>query len=120
MGFSMNRTQIQVKPDDLAKGRMQVERILVAAAKKFDLFDNTATSKVPKTIKSLVEGEHRGFGLGTRIVDDLIIVDFNPRGDTSQKFRDLYHDLAVELARIFPDGIKEVREDETAYRSASS
>jgi hypothetical protein len=117
MGLSMNRTQIQVKPDDIVSGRLQVEQLLLVAEKKFGLFDNTPTSRIPNTVRSLVEREGGGFGLGARIVDDLILVDFNPRGDTSQKFHDLYHDMVVELARTFPDKIKEVRENEVSYRS---
>jgi hypothetical protein len=112
----MNRTQIHIKSDDVANGRLQVEQVLVAAARKFGLFDNTVTSRVPNTIKSLVEREGFGFGLGGRVVDDLIIVDFYPHGDTPQQFRDIYHDIAAELAQKFPGGAKEVREDETGYR----
>jgi hypothetical protein len=120
MDFFVSKTQIQVKSDDMVRAQMQVERILAAAARKFDLFDNTVTSAVPNTIKSLVEREHAGFGLGARIVGDLIIVDFNPRGDTSQKFRDIYHDIISKLAQMFPNRIKEVRENESAYHLTSS
>jgi hypothetical protein len=116
MSIPVNRTQIQIKGDNVANDRLVVEQIMLAAAKKFDLFDNTVTSRIPDTIKSFVEREHSGFGLGSRIVDGLIIIDFCPRGGIPQKFHEIYHDVATESAQKFPGGVKEVSEEDTSYR----
>ena len=66
-----------MKATNLDADRKIVEEILLATVAKFNLFDNTSTSRVPDTIKSMVERNGYGFGLGARVVGNSIFVDFN-------------------------------------------
>jgi hypothetical protein len=115
MGISfMERKQIQILSHDVLKDSLVVEKIFLNAAEKFSLFDNTTTSRVPKTIKSLVEGNGFGFGMGGRIVNEYIIVDFNARGSTSDKFQKLYQFMLTELSSSFVK-VREVSENASQY-----
>lgn len=103
-------TQIQVKLHDAVHDQAAVERILREASEKFRLFDNTATSKVPNTIRSIVEREHHGFGLGARIVNDLIVVDFFPHKNPAAVFNDVRKFVMDSLFLTFPNNVQEMKE----------
>ena len=94
---------------------IQVRKIMLGAATKFNLFENTPTSKVPHTILSLAEQSGYGFGLGSRISGELILVDFNPRGDDLTKLDQIKIHLGNELARLFPARLINVAEDAPSY-----
>jgi hypothetical protein len=96
----MDKLQIQIKleKDEDSKA---VEKILGAAAEKFRLIDNTVTSLVPNTIQSLIEEMGAGFGLGARVVEPLILVEFNPRCGRTEKFNLVFDYIASELQKLF-------------------
>jgi hypothetical protein len=111
----MERNQIQLKSKDILRDKLVVEKILLNVAEKFHLFDNTITSKVPNTIKSLVEREHYGFGIGARVVAELIIVDFVPHKNPPPRFEELCRDIKTDLFHAFPGKAKEFDENEPGY-----
>jgi hypothetical protein len=88
---------ISAVPED----RSRVDEVLMAAAARFELFDNSITSRVPDTIRSLVEKIGAGFGLGARVVGELIVLDFNPRGERSEKFSAVLEFITTGLQQIF-------------------
>jgi len=98
----MDKPQIQIK---IAKDddRQVVEKVLDATAKQFGLVDNTVTSCVPNTIRSLVEEIGARFGLGARVVESLILVDFNPRCGRTDKFNLVFEDITAKLQKIFEE-----------------
>jgi hypothetical protein len=108
----MNKGQIHIEANDVVKDELTVREILVETRDEFGLFDNSETSRVPKTILSMCEREHYGFGLGARIVDKLIIVDFNRRKSPSPVFDDIYKFITAKLFAAFPRNAKEARESE--------
>jgi len=73
----------------------------MAAAARFELFDNSVTSRVPDTIRSLVEKIGAGFGLGARVVGGLIVLDFHPRGERSEKFAAVLEFITSGLQQMF-------------------
>ncbi|HTA95935.1 MAG TPA: hypothetical protein VK769_07405 [Verrucomicrobiae bacterium] len=98
----MDKPQIQIKlekEDDM----QVVEKILDAVAEKFGLVDNAVTSCVPNTIRSFAEEIGSGFGLGARVVESLILVDFNPRCGRTDKFNLVFEDIASKLQKIFEE-----------------
>jgi hypothetical protein len=98
----MDKLQIQIKleKDDDSNA---VEKVLDAAVKKFGLIDNTVTSLVPNTIQSLIEGMGTGFGLGARVIEPLILVDFNPRCGRTEKFNLVFDHIVSELQKFFKE-----------------
>lgn len=106
----MKKYQHQIKFENLAADRAAVEKILLAAASKFNLFDNTYESTIPETIRSIVEGKGVGFGLGARVRNDLILVDFFPRPNLLPKFQEIYNFILDDLVNTFP-GISKVIHD---------
>src|SRR5580658_818003 len=108
----MKKAQIHIKIDNVVKDQSIIESILAETCEKFQLFDNTKTSRVPQTIKSIVEREHYGFGFGARIVEKLIIVDFSPRNTHSPIFNDIYNFVVSKLFLAFSDRVKEANETE--------
>jgi hypothetical protein len=106
----MKNKQIHITINEISKNRTVVDRILCEAAKKYQLFDNTATSKVPNTIRSLVEREHYGFGLGARIVNELIVVDFFPHKRPSSVFNDVCKFVVDNIFLAFPNNSEEAKE----------
>jgi hypothetical protein len=88
---------ISASPED----RSRVDEVLMAAAARFELFDNSITSRVPDTIRSLVEKIGAGFGLGACVVDGLIVLDFHPCGERSEKFSAVLEFITSGLQRIF-------------------
>ena len=111
----MCRKQIQIKSSDVLNDQRIVENALLTAAEKFRLLDNTVTSRVPNTIRSFVEKDSGGIGIGARIVNDLIIVDFNSLGDPPQSFHDLYASIFTEMLPSFSGSIKETTDEESDY-----
>jgi hypothetical protein len=98
----MDKPQIQIKLEKSEDSQI-VERILVAAAEKFGLVDNSVTSRVPNTIRSFVEGVGFGFGIGARNVESLILIDFNPRTTQSEKFNAVYNQIVSDLRESFAE-----------------
>jgi hypothetical protein len=98
----MDKLQIQIKlkKDDDSNA---VGKVLDAAAEKFELIDNTVTSLVPNTIQSLIEEMGAGFGLGARIAEPLILVDFNPRCGRTEKFNLVFDYIVSELQKLFKE-----------------
>ncbi len=86
----------------------RITNVLINTKQLFNLFDNTETSKVDKTLYSMTEGEKQGFGFGARIVNNLIIIDCNARGTVSPKFVEIYQHMFNELSLAFPNGVREV------------
>ena len=70
------KSQVRIKFKDLDADKAVVDKIFLAALNKFNLYDNTYTSRVPHTIRSIVEGKGVGFGLGARVVENYIYVEF--------------------------------------------
>ncbi len=108
----MNKAQVHIESGNIANDQLLVRDIIVETRDRFKLFDNRETSRVPKTIISIVEREHYGFGLGARIVDKLIIVDFNRGKSPSPAFDDVYKFIAAKLFAAFPQNAKEANENE--------
>ena len=109
----MIKRQIHIAYKDIVVDRPVVDKIFSAAAKMFNLFDNTLTSRVPNTIKSIVEKDGYGFGLGARVVDKLIVVDFFPnRSPVSLIFDDVCQYIDTELSLAFPENLHEAKEHE--------
>jgi hypothetical protein len=108
----MNKAQIHIETSDVAKDQLFVREILVDAQRKFSLFDNSETSRVPGTIISTVEREHYGFGLGAGIVGKLIIVDFSRHKSPSSIFDDVYEFITAKLFLAFPQRAERADESE--------
>lgn len=108
----MEKIQIHIKIDDVVKDHQTVERILVEACEKFQLYENTKTSKVPQTLISIIEHEQSGFGLGARIVEKRIIVDFFPHKHGSPKFDDVCDFVMSKLFLAFPERARKATEVE--------
>ena len=111
----MSRKQIQIKSVDVLNDRRIVENALLTAAEKFRLLDNTVTSRVPNTIRSFVEKDGSRIGIGARIINDLIIVDFNSLGDPPQSFIDIYASIFAEMLPSFSGSIREATDEEPDY-----
>lgn len=108
----MKEAQIHIETSDIVKDQLIVREILVDAQKKFSLFDNSETSRVPKTIISIVEREGYGFGLGARIVNNLIIVDFSRHKSQSRVFGDVYEFITSKLFSTFSQNAKRAEEND--------
>jgi hypothetical protein len=111
----MCRKQIQIKSGDVLNDQRIVENALLTAVEKFSLLDNTVTSRVPNTIRSFVEKDGSRIGIGARIINDLIIVDFNSLGDQSQSFIDIYASILAEILPSFSGSIREATDEESYY-----
>ena len=111
----MRKSQVEIKSKNLDADKTTVERVLLAALTEFDLFDNTKTSTVPNTIKSVVEGKGYGFGLGARVVGNSIFVDFNHPKNDSLKFDKVREFILNELQKAFQNKLQEIWEDSPVY-----
>ena len=109
------KSQFQIKAANVDEEGIQVRKIMLDAASKYGLFENTTTSEVPHTILSLVERSGFGFGLGSRISDGLILVDFNPRGGDLAKLDQIKTHLRHALGRLFRARLMEIMEDAPSY-----
>ena len=109
------KSQVRVKITNLDADKAVVEKILITAASKFNLYDNTNESRVPDTIKSIVEAKGCGFGLGARVVKDSIFVDFLHRKSNSPKFDQVHDFILNELRDRFNSELQEVFENNPAY-----
>ena len=101
----MNVQQLHIRDSVPSEDVQHVERVLLNAASRFALADNTHTSRVPNTIRSYSEKLGYGFGLGARVVRDLIIVDFNRRSEPSPEFPAVVEHIHSELRRVFGDRV---------------
>jgi hypothetical protein len=100
MAQNTERHQFHIEtasPED----KTRVEQVLVTAASKFWLVDTTVTSRVPLTIKCYSEKLGNGFGLGARIVDNLIVLDFNAVGGNTNSFSTTMKFIISELNLLF-------------------
>ena len=111
----MKRSQVEIKTTKLETDKKIVEAILLATSAKFNLFDNTHTSRVPDTIKSIIESNGHGFGLGARMVGNSIFVDFNGIKGDIQKFEQVHQFILDELKRTFRSDFPEIEADNPAY-----
>ena len=111
----MKKYQHQIKFENLVTDRAAVEKILLGAASKFNLFDNTYDSTIPETIRSIVEGKGFGFGLGARVRNDLILIDFFPRPNQLSKFQEIYNFILGDLVNAFPRISKVIQEGDPDY-----
>jgi hypothetical protein len=109
------KSQVQIESEDLDLAKATVDKILLMALHKFDLYDNSHTSRVPDTIRSVVESSSFGFGLGARVVKGLIVVGFNPIRNYSQKFKDVRDFILNELRNSFHIDPREISEDSPDY-----
>jgi len=108
-------SQIQIETANLDESKSIVEKILLMALDKFNLYDNSHTSRVPDTIKSIVEGEGIGFGLGARVANNIIYVDFFPRKNNSSKFFEVHQFILSELREAFQLELKEIEEGNPVF-----
>jgi hypothetical protein len=112
----LRKSQFEIKTSHLESDKDKVEAILLAAANFFELFDNTHTSKVPETIRSIVEGDGFGFGLGARVKNNSIFVDFNRPKNLSPKFDEVKQFIVTEMKSAFARELPEIWEDDPTYR----
>lgn len=110
------KSQIKIESEYLEDARKTVEKVFLAAAEKFNLHDNSETSRVPDTIRSIVEGKGFGFGMGGRVVAGAIYVDFFPNANDSVKFREVHDYILSELQTAFHVQFQETFEDHPEYR----
>ena len=109
----MKNRQLHIGLGNALNERLVVENIFVSAVNKYNLFDNTKTSRVPSTIKSIVEREGYGFGLGARIIGNSIIVDMFPNNSlANQLFAEVCEYIKNELFLLFNNQIREVNEND--------
>jgi hypothetical protein len=106
------RTQIHILDASGLEDRARVEQILVSAAAKFGIADTTVTSRVPDTIRCYSERVGFGFAVGGRVVDKLVIVDFNAGKAPSSDFPVIKQYITLELCRTFGDRIHVPKESE--------
>jgi hypothetical protein len=111
----LKKSQVRIEFANLDADRVVVEKILLAAADKFNLYDNTETSRVPDTIKSVVESKGFGFGVGARVVKNSIFVDFNRGKNDSPKFDEVHDFILSELQNVFQKRPQEIWEDDPIY-----
>ena len=109
------KSQVRIEVKNLDDDRACVEKILLTAREKFDLHDNSHTSRVPNTIRSIVEAKGFGFGLGARVVGATIFVDFGRHKSESPKFDQVHDYILGELKAAFQIELDEIREDNPAY-----
>ena len=110
------RSQVQIESNNLDADRVVVDKIMSAALDKFGLYDNTHTSRVRQTIRSVVEGNGFGFGFGARVVENLIIVDLGRLRSDSPKFDEAHDFILRELNGAFHAELVEIWEDNPIYR----
>jgi hypothetical protein len=113
------KSQVRIEFKDLDPNKAAVEKILLAALDKFNLYDNSYESRVPHTIRSIVEGKGKGFGLGGRVVENHIYVDFMRHRSESPKFDEAHDFILNELKNAFHVELEEIWEDNPAYRKTS-
>jgi hypothetical protein len=106
----MKRIQLQIeKKSDEPNAREMVDGIFLSAAKEFNLFDNTPTSRAVGTIRSVVEAQWRGFGFGAREVEGLIVIDFFPNKQPANPlFEVVCNFIRSQLDSKFPGRAHEV------------
>jgi hypothetical protein len=109
------KSQIQIETANLNESKVIVEKILLTSVEKFNLYDNSHTSKVPDTIRSIVEEKGFGFGLGARIAKDIIYVDFFPKKNPSPKFYEVHQFILSELRKAFQLELREIEEGDAAF-----
>jgi hypothetical protein len=114
----IRRSQVQIKFANLSEGRIIVERILLTATDKFKLYDNSHTSRVKNTIRSVVEGDGFGFGLGARVAEETIYVNFNGGRSNSPKFDEVHDFVLDELRRAFRLELSEISADNPSFVEA--
>jgi hypothetical protein len=119
MSFA-KKTQIQIYSMDVLGDGILVKQLLLEVKAKYCLFDNSPTSRVPNTIISVVEHENRGFGIGARVFNDFIIVDFMPNKNPPAKFGEICDYITCELISSFPDMIQRFTEEESTYIKTSA
>jgi hypothetical protein len=107
--------QVKIVSPNLDASRTIVDGILLAAASKFNLYDNSHTSRVPDTIKSIVEGNGFGFGIGARVAGGAIFVDFNSRAKDTSKYKEVRDFIFVELQKAFHVELQEIFEDNADF-----
>jgi hypothetical protein len=112
---SVLKSQIQIEIPNLDEGKAIVENILLAALDKFNIYDNSHTSRVSETIRSIVEGKGFGFGLGARVANDIIYVDFCPGKNNSSKFNEVHRFVLAELRKAFQLELKEIEQGNPAF-----
>lgn len=111
----VKKSQIQIAAANVDESKASVEKILLTGAEKFNLYDNSDTSRVPDTIKSIVEGKGFGFGLGARVAKGIIYVDFFPGKNTSPKFEEVRQFILYELRKTFQLELEEIEEGDPAF-----
>jgi len=105
------KNQLHIKAAANVDDRARVEQILVSAAEKFAMLDTTVTSRVPNTIRCYSESGRRGFAIGARVVDKIVIVDLFDR-ENSPRFPDVEEYIISELRRVFGERISVPKESE--------
>ena len=93
--------QIKAQPGDEAR----VEEVFEAAATNFSLVDTKVTSRVAHTISNYSEKLGDGFGLGARVHEELILVDFNVIGGKTEKFNAVFDFIVSKLRERFSDSM---------------
>jgi hypothetical protein len=99
------KTQFHIRLASGIDDQILVKQILLSAAEKFGVADNTVTSREPETICCLTERPGYGFGLGARVVGEMVIVDFNPHGETSPLFCAVEDFIKTESIRVFGERV---------------
>jgi hypothetical protein len=97
------RTQLHIQDASGVEDRARVELVLVSAAAEFGIFDTTATSLVPDTIRCYSERIGHGFAIGARVVREIIIVDFYAGEEPTPRFPAIEEHITSELVHIFGD-----------------
>jgi hypothetical protein len=109
------KSQVRIDFKNLDTDNAVVDKILLAVLNKFNLYDNTHTSRVPHTIRSVVEGKGFGFGLGARVVENYVYVEFMRHRSESPKFGEAHDFILNELKNAFRVEPEEIWEDNPAY-----
>ncbi|HEY1661174.1 MAG TPA: hypothetical protein VGI03_02035 [Verrucomicrobiae bacterium] len=107
------KSQVRIDFTNLEADRTTVERVLLETATKFNLTDNSHTSRIPHTIKSIIQPN--GFGSGGRVVANSIYVDFNPGKNKSSQFDEVHDFIISELQNAFQCELQEIWEDDPAH-----
>jgi hypothetical protein len=113
------KSQVCIESKNLEADRAVIDKILAAACDKFSLYDNSDESRVPDTIRSIVERKGFGFGLGGRVVEKSIFVDFNPCHGKESKFDEVHDFILAELKASFGVDLGEILEGTYSYKSTS-
>jgi hypothetical protein len=109
------KSQVRIEFKDFDKDKAVLEKILLSAASKFNLYDNSDESRVPHTIRSIAERKGFGFGLGARVVENYIFIDFMRGRSQSPKFDEVHDFILNELKAIFHIELEEIWDDSPVY-----